>query len=301
VRDDTGTVDDEVGLMLKELNGYDEYLDKLPISSHTRRNYRTRVRQYLEWLEDSADGSKALTDQVERDYSVQQYKLRLLQAGRSASTVNAVLSAIDNFYLYKGLGSSKVRRQDLPAKAPRALEPEELRKLLRVIAQCGSVRNKSIALVMLHCGLRISEVCALNVGDVLLSARKRELLVRCGKNAKQRTVPINTELGDVLREYIASINGAGPEQPLFKSQKGGRLSVQAVDYIVRQFGTDSGIELSSHCLRHTCLTRLIRSGVDIVTVAEIAGHARLETSRRYTLPSEAVKVAAMEKLNATPA
>jgi integrase/recombinase XerC len=50
-------------------------------------------------------------------------------------------------------------------------------------------------------------------------------------------------------------------------------------------------------LRHTCITKLVRAGVDIVTVAEIAGHSRLETSRRYSMPTEAVKAAAMERLN----
>ena len=160
--------------MINELQGYTEYLQKMPISQHTRRNYLARVRRYLSWLEGSPDASKALNDRVERDFAVQQYKLHSLHAGKSASTVNAVLAAIDNFYLYKGLGTTKVRRQDLPARAPRALESEELRRLLKAITQCKSMRNKAIALVMLHSGLRISEVCALNMGDVLLSARKRE-------------------------------------------------------------------------------------------------------------------------------
>ena len=56
-------------------------------------------------------------------------------------------------------------------------------------------------------------------------------------------------------------------------------------------------ELSSHSLRHTFITRLIRSGTDVVAVAELAGHSRLETTRRYSLPSQDVMLAAVEKLN----
>lgn len=286
--------------MQGELQGYQTYLSRLPVSTHTRRNYTLRVRQYLEWLENLPDASAALTDAGERDYAVHQYKTKLLQAGRSANTVNAVLAALDNFYLHRGLGPAQVRRQDVPALAPRALEPDEQRRLLKVIINSRSLRDRAIVLIMLHCGLRIGEVAALNVGDVLLSARKRELIVRCGKNAKRRTVPINTDLSGTLQTYLNSLPSNSQDGPLFISQKGGRLSIQAVDAVVRKFGCYSGIDLSSHSLRHTCLTRLIRGGTDVVTVAEIAGHARLETARRYTLPSEAVKVAAMESLNAAP-
>ena len=283
--------------MQNELDQYRDYLSRLPVSPHTRRNYLGRVRQYLGWLAGNPDGEKALVDPVERDFAVHDYKMRLLQSGRSSYTVNAVLAALDNFHQYKGIGPAKVQRQDLPAQAPRALEPEEQRRLLKVIAQSKSHRNRVVALIMLHCGLRISEVRQLNIGDIALSARRHELVVRCGKNAKRRVVPINTDLAGSMREYLSSVSGTDPEAPLFTSQKGNRLSVQAIDQIVRQFGRDSGVEFSSHSLRHTCLTRLIRAGIDIVTVAEIAGHSRLETSRRYSLPTEAVKTSAMEKLS----
>lgn len=154
-----------------------------------------------------------------------------------------------------------------------------------------------MAMVMLHCGLRISEVCQLNVSDVLLAARKRELVVRCGKNDKRRVIPINKDAGEVLQEYLGTRRTAVKEGPFFISQKGNRLSPQAIDHVVRAFGRDSSVTLSSHRLRHTCLTRLVRAGVDVVTVAEIAGHSRLETTRRYSLPTVDVMIAAVEKLN----
>jgi integrase/recombinase XerC len=282
--------------MQEELEKYLDYLRRLPISGHTRRNYLLRVKQYLAWLEEMPDGAKALVEPIERDFAVQDYKSYVLRKGGSANTLNAVLASIDNFYLYSGLGPAKVKRQDLPNQAPRALEPDEYRRLQKVIAKCSSTRNRCIALIMLNCGLRISEVSQLNLADVLLAARKRELVVRCGKGTKRRTIPINTELAEVLQDYLQQSRNADPESPLFLSQKGNRLSVQAIDALIRQFGRDAGVDFSSHCLRHTCLTRLVRAGVDIVTVAEIAGHSRLETSRRYSLPTEAVKIAAMEKL-----
>ena len=148
---------------------------------------------------------------------------------------------------------------------------------------------------MLHCGLRISELAALNVSDVFVTARKGDVLVRCGKNSKQRRVPLNQDARDAMLSYLTQPRD--PAEPLFKSQRGTRMSTGSIAYFIRQVAREAGIEMTSHSLRHTALTRLIRSGCDIVIVAEVAGHARLETTRRYSLPTADVKIAAMEKLN----
>ncbi len=65
---------------------------------------------------------------------------------------------------------------------------------------------------------------------------------------------------------------------------------------MRRLGEEANLELplSAHVLRHTCMTNLVRAGNDLVLVAEIAGHKRLETTRRYSLPSQTDREAAME-------
>ena len=279
------------------LTEYETYLSRLPLSQHTRRNYLLRVKRYIAWLSDSTDAESALNDSVERSLSVQEFKTWLLRRGCSANTVNSFLAAIDNYFLFTGVGSTKVKRQELPKQSPRALDNDELRRFLRAVLSSKSIRNKTMAMVMLHCGLRISEVAGLNISDVVLTARKRELTVRCGKNSKRRVVPINKDSAEVLQEYLAGKLGVEAETPLFMAQQGARISVQSIDHMIRQFGKDSGVELSSHSLRHTFITKLIRAGIDVVTVAELAGHSRLETTRRYSLPSQDVMLAAVEKLN----
>ena len=67
-----------------------------------------------------------------------------------------------------------------------------------------------------------------------------------------------------------------------------------MDLVVRRLATAAHLELSAHVLRHTFVTNLIRSGADVVLVAEIAGHRRLDTTRRYSMPSQADKDAAVE-------
>jgi integrase/recombinase XerC len=279
------------------LADYQTYLSRLPISQHTRRNYLRRVKQYIAWLDAHPDASKALTDSVERDFCVREFKCSLLQKGRAANTVNSSLAAMDNYFLFIGIGQSKVRRQELPKQSPRALGHDEQRRFLKAVSACKSLRNRTIATVMLNCGLRISEVVQLNVSDVVLTARMRQLTVRCGKGSKHRTVPINKEAGEIIQLYMAGRMSADQEEPMFVSCKGTRLSTQSIDHLIRQLGKDSGVELSSHTLRHSFITQLIRGGTDVVAVAELAGHSRLETTRRYSLPSQDVMLAAVERLN----
>jgi integrase/recombinase XerC len=93
---------------------------------------------------------------------------------------------------------------------------------------------------------------------------------------------------DLLERTVTEPNA------LWLSCRGSRLTSRSVDLVLRRLAREAGLELSAHLLRHTCLTNLVRSGADIVLVAEIAGHRRLDTTRRYSLPSEADRDAALE-------
>ncbi len=133
----------------------------------------------------------------------------------------------------------------------------------------------------------------------MLSARKGLVIVRSGKGDAYREVPLNSEARRALEAWLAERGNrtlAQGERALFLGLRGGRLSTRAIDLLVRGLARDAGLELSSHTLRHTCFTNLVRGGNDLVMVAEIAGHRRLETTRRYSLPSVADREAAMERL-----
>ncbi|MCA1680659.1 MAG: tyrosine-type recombinase/integrase [Actinobacteria bacterium] len=90
------------------------------------------------------------------------------------------------------------------------------------------------------------------------------------------------------------------EPALFVGPQGRRLSAHAVDLVIRKAAARAGLQLSAHVLRHTCVTNLVRDGNDIVLVAELAGHQRLETTRRYSLLSAADRQAAMDRLEIEP-
>jgi site-specific recombinase XerD len=280
---------------------YEGWLSRQPLSANTKRTYRTRVSQFLEYLAATpAEYGDPLDDLHARDYAVRDYKGYLKTVRKAKpSSVNLSLAAIDNFYLFLGMGRPDVRREGLAQAAPRSLSTEEQKRFLRAVERSSEVRDRAIALLLFYAGLRIGELCKLDVEDVALSARKGRVVVRSGKGDSYREVVLNFEAREALSGWLAERKGwpgSEEKEALFLSRRGGRLSTRAVDLIVRKLGEEANLDgpLSAHALRHTCVTNLVRAGADLVLVAEIAGHRRLETTRRYSLPSAADREAAME-------
>ncbi len=292
------------------LDDYRAHLQAQPLAAHTRRTYTGRIGGYLTWLAECdpvlrRQQGDPFTDTRARDYTIRDYRTYLIiDRHAKPASVNLTLAALGHFSRFLGLGPARVRGEDLRQAAPRALSVEETRQLLRAGERgaeggtTGGVRDRAILTVLLFTARRIAELTALNRADVAISARKGVVTVRRGKGDRYRQVPLNVEARDALDAWFAKRatlpHSAGPA--LLLSLKGERLSARAIDIALHRVGKEADVELSAHTLRHTCLTRLVRAGNDIVLVAELAGHARLETTRRYSLPSDADRQAAMDAL-----
>jgi site-specific recombinase XerD len=190
-----------------------------------------------------------------------------------------------------------VQREDLPQQAPRALTEEEQKRFLRAVERSPSRRDQAIASLLFYTGLRVGECAALDQSDVLVSARKGTVVVRQGKRDTYREVPLNAAARKALDTWSAERKDrySNSDDPaFFLNRQGQRLSQRAIDLLLRKLGQEADVTLSAHILRHTCLTNLVRNGTDLVLVAEIAGHRRLETTRRYSLPTEQDRVEAMD-------
>ncbi|MFL1381710.1 tyrosine-type recombinase/integrase [Nocardiopsis protaetiae] len=197
-------------------------------------------------------------------------------------------------------------RDEPPATAPRALGAREQKRFLRAVEKRPLARDRAIGRLLFYSGLRVGELVALDVEDVLLSARKGTVIVRAGKNDASRTLPLTDASA---REAVADCKRERAAWPgadtaaLFLNRRGGRLSDRAVNLLLAELALDADLvdengrpALSAHVLRHTFGTNLTRSGVDVVTVAQLMGHKRLETTRRYTLPTQADIEAAVARL-----
>jgi integrase/recombinase XerC len=275
-----------------------------PLDADTVRAYLSRVRQYLAWLDSADVDGDPLTDPDARNGAVRDYRTHLLTiARRTLSTVNAHLTAIDDLYRHLGLGPAVVRRQEIPQAAPRALPDRDRTRWLRA-AQRADPRGKALAYIGYYAGLRGGETVALNLDDVRVSARKGMLIVRYGKGGRYREVPLHPHLRTALEDWTTTRlawPGAADSPALFLNRRGGRLSTRGAYNILKTVAADANLtfgrdgDLTPHSLRHTAGTDLVRDGQDIVTVAEILGHS-IETARRYSLPTDADKQAAIERL-----
>ncbi|GAA0341786.1 tyrosine-type recombinase/integrase [Actinoallomurus spadix] len=288
---------------------YDDYEQELtraggPLDPDTVRAYLSRVRQFLAWLPDADVGGDPLTGPAARDGAARDYRAFLLTvAKRKASTVNAHLTAIDDFFRRLGLGPAAAKRQELPQAAPRALSERGLTRWLRA-AERASARDRALAFTELYAGTRGGETVALDLGDVRTSARKGHLIIRYGKNGKYREVPLHPKLRTALDDWRAeraSWPAADTNPALFLNARGGRLSTRGAYDILKAIAEDANLEVgidgefTPHTLRHSAGTIMVRSGEDIVVVAELLGHS-VETARRYSLPTEHDKQRAIRRI-----
>ncbi len=244
---------------------------------------------FLEWLPEGTELAS------ERDFIVRDYRQHLKDAHKAPTTVNSALDAVGNFLLSLNLGTPNARRERLPQAAPRALELKEQKLFLRAAEKAESSRDRAIGLLGFYSGLRVAEIAALNVEDVVLSARRGQITVWHGKGDRHRELPLHHEARAAISEWLKD-RGDSCSEALFLNRRGGRLSARSVCEIVAQLGTSVGLEISTHTLRHTFGTNLVRQGTDVVLVAELMGHSRLESTRRYSLPSAGDRVRAIDRL-----
>jgi integrase/recombinase XerC len=277
-------------------------LRSAPLSEQTSRTYTSKVRQYLAWLADADTEGDALNERDARDWAVRDYRTHLQTVlKRKPATVNNALAAVDDLYIRRGVGPANAARAELPRTAPMALDARTAVRFLREVQKCSSPRDRAIALVPFYAGTRIAEITLLDVDDVRLSARKGILRI-LGKGEKVREIPIHPDLRTALAGWLDE----RPEWPgadtaaLFLNQRGGRLSVKGAHDIITTIAAAAGLEddaITAHVLRHTFATRLVRGHTDLVIVAELLGHARLETTRAYSRPTQQDAIDALKLLD----
>jgi site-specific recombinase XerD len=178
---------------------YGAHLEHSPLSPSTRVVYGRQAHRYLEWLATRPDDAdRALSDPYERDFAVRDYRAALKERRLSPASVNSALSAIDHLYRFLRLGPPNIRRESLPAQAPRALSEVELRSVLRAAERRGQARDRATIGLMSFAGLRIGEIAGLDVADIALSARKGHVIVRRGKGDVSRRIPLSAPARELV-------------------------------------------------------------------------------------------------------
>jgi len=257
------------------------------LADATLEAYGADLRRYLEELDDR--GLEAPADILREDILDHMQSLR--DQGLSARSVARHLSAIRRFHAFmleEGIADSDPSAgfdaPRLERRLPKFLTGEEVERLLAApdLAQPTGIRDTAILELFYSCGLRVSELASLPMGDVNLE--ESELRVR-GKGSKVRLVPLGTA---ALRKTLAWLEIRGSLDPkastLFISTRGQRMPRQSIWKLVKQHARKVNItkDLTPHTLRHSFATHLLDHGADLRAVQEMLGHSSITTTQIYT-------------------
>lgn len=221
------------------------------------------------------------------------------------------LSTLKSFYRYhcgvmmrmKDNPTAHIETPKIPKTLPKHLSAEESVTLLRAVNSDDESRfkerNYCIITLFLNCGMRLSELVGLNLGDLDRDLRSLRVM---GKGAKERVIYLNDACRSALETYlkVRERNPAGGHRnALFLSARRTRISKQMVQTVVYRYLSAAGLDnrgLSVHKLRHTAATLLYQTGqVDIRVLKDILGHEQLNTTQIYTHVSNAEMERAMTK------
>lgn len=153
------------------------------------------------------------------------------------------------------------------------------------------LRDRALLETLYGSGLRVSELCGLDVDDVELAAAGLGVVRVLGKGSKERVVPLGSKSVLALSrwlerrgELVGARTGASDARALFLSARGRRLGVRRVQTLVHRYGALGAgrADLHPHALRHTCATHLLEGGADLRSIQSLLGHASLSTTQRYT-------------------
>ena len=168
-------------------------------------------------------------------------------------------------------------------QAPKAMSKQEQDRFVRAVERGKSPRDIALVGLMLYAGLRVGEAIRVKIDNIEISERKGKISV-FGKGMKHREIPLGLDARNMIRGWLPHV----PGEWVFPGQNGGHISARAVQQMIKKYAWQAKIDPESvtpHVLRHTFATRLLRAGKDLVIVAALLGHERLDTTAKYTLPS----------------
>lgn len=267
-----------------------EYLRYLQVEKGLSKNsfesYQRDLVKLSNWSEKNNYDIVQLSRQDLREFLIDLSAEKL-----SPTSVNRLVSAMRGFYKFLQFDrhitknpAEDLQSQQTTAYLPKFLNQDEIEKLLAVpdVSVEIGLRDRAILETMYACGLRVSEVCSLQISDVELDAG---ILTCKGKGNKTRKVPMGKSAVEWLKSYL--VHRRKKEnfeiQNLFVSILGRPISRHDVFNFVKEYGTKIGRDdISPHTLRHSFATHLVQNSADIRSVQQMLGHADISTTQIYT-------------------
>jgi integrase/recombinase XerD len=238
-------------------------------SPNTIATYKRELEKYQEWLQEKNCDIHHITKG-----DIQSYIIFLEQKQKSIATIDKTIGAIRTFakFLEKpelifGIKIKPVeKKEDIET-----LSSNEYAVLLNKVKEEGNLRNIAIVYILLHTGIRVSELCKLNWSNV--DFIKNELIVQ--RNDEERFIPLSKDTRIHLKNYLQANTS---KEALFITKSGERITERSVQYMLKKY------HVNPNKLRHTFCQRLIDSNVDLEIVSRFAGHKDINVTKKYVKP-----------------
>jgi integrase/recombinase XerD len=267
--------------------GLVEAFDVFHLSNRARRltpatlhYYQKTLGLFIRWCE-----ARQITqvDQVSPAL-IRRYLAESSDAGKSTHTTHKYARALRTFCNFlvaeEMLTRSPMNGVPMPRTQnmlPTSFTEAEAEAILKA---CVTGRDKVICMVLLDTGVRASELCALNVGDV--DARRGVIVVKRGKGQKERVAFVGARTSKEVAKYLLERSEAAPTAPLFLARRNERLTYSGLGHIMNRLRRRTGIaHLSAHTFRRSFALWSLRSGMSIYHLQRLMGHADLTVLQRY--------------------
>ena len=271
-----------------------EYLDALRVernlSSMTCEAYKQDLNDYLKFIK-----SKKTKEIFEiTQMHIREYIRELNKKGFASSSIARRFSSIRSYH--KFLVAEKLMDQNptlilstpkSPKKLPSVLNEIEISKIIDSIDESTQfgLRDKAIIEMLYSCGLRVTELCELDLSNLFLDD---DLIRVYGKGMKERLLPIGKRAKLYLNKYLIRVRPSFDRQNkssvVFLSRNGKPLTRSMINKILNKWSDFSGINksISPHVLRHSFATHLLEGGADLRFVQALLGHSDITTTQIYT-------------------
>ena len=270
----------------------DEFLRSLraerDLSEHTLAGYGFDLTQFSTWAERGGISSlDALDRRLLRRYlaylSARGYARRSI--ARKLSALKSLLRWAVTHDLIPSSPADELSSPKLDRPLPKVLKARDAAKLCEQPSEePRGLRDRAVLELLYSSGLRVAELCGLNLSDLDLEAAS---VVVTGKGRKQRKLPLGDPAARALGVYLAHgrpvLMGSELTSALFVNLRGGRLGPRSVRALLTHHEAAAGrTGAGPHALRHSFATHLLDGGADLRSVQELLGHESLATTQIYT-------------------
>jgi len=268
--------------MLAEIDRFVNWVRRRNPDARTWRDYSYDLKQFAAVVGDRPPNMITFHD-------IDRFVIEQAARGFRPATINRRLAAIMSFYTFISdddptlVGPVLPHRHWLkePQRLPRPVQPDDLTKFFAVIEDA---RDRAMFVLMLRCGLRISEVARLQLADLYLDETLPRLVAH-GKGSKERAVYLSPQAERTLRAYLAERPRAASDF-VFLSYQGEGLSTTAIHYRLMHYRAQAGVTLTAHRLRHTFANDLVSADMPVTSIQKLLGHAWLETTQTYVAAND---------------